>query len=173
MMSIDLDNIPSRVVDAVVDGLARDLVMGRSADPDSCCKCGRRLSLVEVRDSNQADRKKTMTTQQTRTQAEFDAALAKWLEGAQAIINDYMQRWAPQSSTLRVMAGRRYLRIVSDYRSRMAARSEASAWAFIDCQTGDILRPKSWGAPAKHARGNLFDKLGGLGGIGPYGPAYL
>jgi hypothetical protein len=34
---------------------------------------------------------------------------------------------------------------------------------------GDILRPATWNAPAKHARGNLFDNFGGM--KSSYGPA--
>jgi hypothetical protein len=44
---------------------------------------------------------------------------------------------------------------------------------FIDKKTGDIFKSASWRAPAKHARGNLFDPSNGLQFIGPYGPAYL
>lgn len=45
--------------------------------------------------------------------------------------------------------------------------------SFIDLHNGDILKPASWKAPAKHARGNILDADGGLKLIGPYGPAYL
>jgi len=57
----------------------------------------------------------------------------------------------------------KYLRVVRD----------RSAWAFVDKTTGDILKPASWAAPAKHARGNIFDQAGGMAHIGPYGPNYL
>lgn len=48
-----------------------------------------------------------------------------------------------------------------------------SAWAFVDRTNGDVLKPATWRAPAKHARGNIFDDKGGMGSMGPYGPAYL
>jgi len=38
---------------------------------------------------------------------------------------------------------------------------------------GDIRKPASWKAPAKHARGNITDEKEGMGWMGPYGPAYL
>jgi hypothetical protein len=38
---------------------------------------------------------------------------------------------------------------------------------------GDILKAASWKAPAKHARGNVFDGNWGIGSVGVYGPAYL
>ena len=49
----------------------------------------------------------------------------------------------------------------------------SAAWAFVDRTNGDVLKPASWNAPAKHARGNILDGQNGLGSIGPYGPAYL
>jgi len=50
--------------------------------------------------------------------------------------------------------------------------SSKSAYAFIEMATGDLLKPATWKAPAKHARGNIFAE-NPLGGCGPYGMAYL
>ena len=44
---------------------------------------------------------------------------------------------------------------------------------FVDKTNGDVLKPASWKAPAKHARGNIFDVKNGLDWMGPHGPAYL
>lgn len=38
---------------------------------------------------------------------------------------------------------------------------------------GDVFRPASWKAPAKHARGNIYALDGGLGCCGPYGVEYM
>jgi len=51
-------------------------------------------------------------------------------------------------------------------------------WAFIALtdevtkaqQVGDLLKPASWRAPAKHSRGNVIT---GTAAYGPYGPEYL
>lgn len=59
--------------------------------------------------------------------------------------------------------GTRYVKITRD----------GSAHAFVDRTTGDVLKPATWKAPAKHARGNIFDAHNGLGSMGEYGPAYL
>ncbi len=48
-----------------------------------------------------------------------------------------------------------------------------SVHSFVDIATGDVLKPAGWKAPAKHARGNIFDEHNGLGSMGPYGPQYL
>ena len=50
---------------------------------------------------------------------------------------------------------------------RYRIKRDNSAFAFVDKATGDVLKPASWSAPAKHAAHN------GLANIGPYGPQYL
>jgi hypothetical protein len=37
---------------------------------------------------------------------------------------------------------------------------------------GDVLKPASWKAPAKGARGNIFDEHNGLNRMTEYGPEY-
>lgn len=60
--------------------------------------------------------------------------------------------------------GKKYIRVVED---------DARVFLFVDKTTGNILKPAGWKAPAKHARGNIFDDTKGLGQVGLYGPAYL
>jgi hypothetical protein len=67
------------------------------------------------------------------------------------------------ANEFRVNFGTRYVRVMRG----------TSAHAFIDRSNGDVLKPATWKAPAKHARGNIFDASNGLGSMGPYGPAYL
>jgi hypothetical protein len=55
--------------------------------------------------------------------------------------------------TLSVEAGRRYIRIVR------ADGGSRSVYGFVDTTNGDILKPASWKAPAKHARGNIFNPM--------------
>lgn len=74
--------------------------------------------------------------------------------------------------------GTRYIRVDKVERNTgpdKASRplNRQSAWAFIDRTTGDVLKPATFKAPAKHARGNIFDPQNGMGSMGPYGPAYL
>ena len=52
--------------------------------------------------------------------------------------------------------GRKYVKLISD----------GSVCAFIEKNTGDIYKPASWKAPAKHVRGNIFSKEGGFEAIG-------
>jgi len=66
-----------------------------------------------------------------------------------------------------ISQGTRYVKI-----SRIGPAVNA-VWAFVDRTNGDVLKPATWRAPAKHARGNIFDTSGGMGSITSFGPAYL
>jgi hypothetical protein len=58
--------------------------------------------------------------------------------------------------------GRKYVKIIHD----------KSVYAFIEMGSGDIYKPASWNAPAKHVRGNIFGN-DPLAGTGVYGVDYL
>ena len=98
--------------------------------------------------------------------------LDRWLWSAQDLVNKYYATNFDilTPSLLEMSDGRRYIRIdtIND-----GGRGQRSVWAFIDKKTGDILKPAGYKAPAKHARGNLFDSNSGLGSLTPHGPAYL
>jgi hypothetical protein len=98
--------------------------------------------------------------------------LDRWLWSAQDIVNQNYARNFQRltASVLEMSDGRRYIRVdvIND-----GGRGQRSVWAFIDKKTGDILKPAGYKAPAKHARGNLFDSVGGVGSLTPYGPKYL
>lgn len=44
---------------------------------------------------------------------------------------------------------------------------------FVSKSNGDVLKAASWATPAKHARGNIFNKDNGAGAINKYGTNYL
>ncbi len=110
----------------------------------------------------------------------FDAKLATFVAGAQAIIDADVERQVDDAPdyqaadieellkrTLSTEHGRRYVRVV------VSDKVQRSAFCFVDKTNGNVLKPASWKSPAKHARGNIFDDNNGLGLMGPYGPAYL
>ncbi len=101
----------------------------------------------------------------------FDQALKGFLKGAQDIINKHFKQDFPslKPSLLTVKPGKKYIKIISKAQSG----SGSSVWAFIDKASGDILKPATWKAPAKHARGNIYDQYNGIRSITPYGPGYL
>lgn len=71
---------------------------------------------------------------------------------------------------IRVELGNKFIKITSDN----------SCWGFISrvddvlkgspIKKGDLLKPASYKAPARHARGNILD---GTANYGVYGPEYL
>lgn len=66
-----------------------------------------------------------------------------------------------------LVPGRKYTKVVAERDGH-----PTSVYAFIDNTTGDLFKPAGWGAPAKHARGNINNESG-LKACGPYGVAYL
>lgn len=74
------------------------------------------------------------------------------------------------ASQLEMSDGRRYIRIDC---IRDGGRGQRSVYAFIDKETGDVLRAAGYKSPAKHARGNLFDTLQGTEMLTPHGIGYL
>lgn len=93
---------------------------------------------------------------------------------------DFVQQHKP--STLELDDGRLFIRvwkqghgILGGSRSAFAfiAKQDGQSKAMGTYKRGDIFKPATWKAPAKHARGNLFDAHQGLEFVGPYGMAYL
>lgn len=60
-----------------------------------------------------------------------------------------------------------------DLQKRIRVVRRDSVHCFVCKETGNVLKAASYKAPAKHARGNIFDSSNGLAKMGPYGPAYL
>jgi hypothetical protein len=103
------------------------------------------------------------------TKSEFAAKLNDFIEGCQRINHAHMDRHFPTlaKSTFSQMRGKRYVRVVIE------SPGHKSVHCFVDQTNGDVLKAAGWKAPAKHARGNIFDEANGLGTMGEYGPAYL
>ena len=98
--------------------------------------------------------------------------LDRWLWTAQEVINKYYANRFDilTPSQLEMSDGRRYIRIDS---VMDGGQGQRSVYAFIDKMTGDVLRAAGYKGPAKHARGNLFDSLGGTEMLTPHGIGYL
>jgi hypothetical protein len=98
----------------------------------------------------------------------FREVFRDFLAFCQKISDEYMDKHFPTlgKATFEAMEGGRYIRIVK------REVSSRSAHLFIDKTNGDILKAAGWNAPAKHARGNIFDRASWKT-VGPYGAAYL
>ena len=92
----------------------------------------------------------------------------KFIAGAQDMLDAYAKDQGLHcKETLTMDTGSKNIRIVKEL------HGGRSAWAFVNLNTGDILKPASWKVPAKHARGSVLEDDYGVSKVGPYGPAYL
>jgi len=104
---------------------------------------------------------------------EFESRLQVWLEGAQKIIDktykqSFSKLWELElTPKLKLVAGKKYVKVVA------VNPDQSIVFAFINMKTGDVLKPASWKRPAKHARGNIFNRDDGLDCVTPYGIKYL
>ena len=108
----------------------------------------------------------------TEADPAFDRAANTFLKRAQQIVDGHMKKDFPNlpRRVLSFTKGKKYWRVVA---KDQGVSPSGSAWAFINTENGDVLKPASWKAPAKHARGNIYDAHGGTKTVGPYGPAYM
>ena len=68
---------------------------------------------------------------------------------------------------LELTKGRKYAKIVK-------VDNQRTVHSFVDLRNGDILMAATFNAPAKHARGNIFDHNCGVGtAVTVYGARYL
>jgi hypothetical protein len=94
----------------------------------------------------------------------FEVAFDIFFAGCKRIYTDYCNIGGYSiRDEFRCEVGKRYVKVVRG----------GGVHCFVDKTTGDVLKPASWKAPAKHARGNIFDAKNGLASMGPHGPAYL
>lgn len=100
----------------------------------------------------------------------FETRLATFVEGCERIAEDNRARSFPNVpiDTFHVIKGKRYVKI-----ARGRGPGDMSVHVFVDKTNGDVLKAAGWKAPAKHARGNIYNEDNGLGCMGPYGAAYL
>ena len=64
-----------------------------------------------------------------------------------------------QDLQFKIESGRKYFKINQcEKRNGSDQYSSRSVHAFVDKKTGDVYKPASWKAPAKHVRYNLLDE---------------
>lgn len=91
----------------------------------------------------------------------FDSLFKDFLK----YIGEVVEAHTNKDPELTAEAGKKYIRVVRSDIGR-------SVYCFVDMTTGDILKPASWKAPAKHARGNIYNPMTWTC-VGPFGIAYL
>ena len=88
---------------------------------------------------------------------DFDAAVSALLEGIEAKYNKLFPTHA-HKMTLSLAAGSKFIKVIEG----------GSVWGFIakrdgshkgiPFKQGDVFKPASWSAAAKHVRGSIFDE---------------
>lgn len=106
----------------------------------------------------------------------FGGALAAYLLHCQSLISEHTKKHSPalwkngQKEILEIRTGRRYVKVV-----RLMVNGQESVHSFIDMTNGDVLKPATWRAPAKHARGNIYEGQEDPSkyGVNHFGPMYI
>jgi hypothetical protein len=101
--------------------------------------------------------------------AGFSDRLDGFLSRVQNMLDSHYRKEYPNNPVPQVQAvtGRRYVKVIR------TVQGSGSVYCFIDRGNGDVLKPASYAAPAKHARSNIYSDDYGLSGVGPYGASYL
>jgi len=93
----------------------------------------------------------------------FSTVLDGFLEKWEGVIDRWYRSQYTNLTppTLQSKKGKKYIKISKVERNATGGSVEA----FIDMSTGDIFKPASYSAPAKHARGNIFSDDNGMEAI--------
>ena len=101
----------------------------------------------------------------TSSEDSFDERFEIFFKGCKKIYSDYMDKNFPENirDEFSYKKGRRYMKVIRG----------GSVHCFVDRKNGNVLKAASWNAPAKHARGNIFESDNGLGCMREFGTVYL
>jgi len=106
------------------------------------------------------------------TDEEFNERFAGFVSKIQReITNYYRNKFAIlQIPNVKFLVGSKYIKLVTTSRGDRGS----SVYCFVNKSTGDIYKAASYAAPAKHARGNIFDEDYAWGkAVNIYGGTYL
>jgi hypothetical protein len=99
------------------------------------------------------------------TRAEFEIALEAFRAAAEEIVREHFARNDYTFAVPNVeiaSRGKRFAKLVSTESDPQTGekRGQTMVHSFVEIATGDIYKPASFKAPAKHARGNITDNAG-------------
>jgi hypothetical protein len=95
----------------------------------------------------------------------FQGPFEKWFKQCDSLYQDGRRK--KLGYHLNYKFGRKYIKVLS------STGNQTGTWAFVELETGNIYKPAGWRKPAKHARGNIFDKDGGMKYMQWTGPMYM
>ena len=100
----------------------------------------------------------------------WDAALEAFKDGVQKLQDDYIKTMDYTHLHGTKVTSEDALKFTKVFINEPGGNKRI--YCFIDRNNGDILKPATFSAPAKGARGNIFDADHGMKRMGPHGPAY-
>jgi hypothetical protein len=98
--------------------------------------------------------------------------ISKFLNSLKTRLNEYKERnKLTYFSSYDVYAteGQKYFKVFKSEKTETGAEQHRAIVAFIDKTTGDIFKPASFMAPAKHSRGNINSEHDGMEAINEMG----
>jgi hypothetical protein len=107
--------------------------------------------------------------------------LVSWLDGVRKIHSDYITENYThlQPNVFTLEEGGKFIRVVTSgttgsHRSVYCfiAKVDSTTKVLGTVKAGDVLKSASWKAPARHARGNIFDSSNGLAQCNSHGVNY-
>lgn len=111
----------------------------------------------------------------TTTTPEF----VSWLNSCQSLLDEDRKNNFPslERVVLVVEEGTKFIRVIRTGLGASVfafiAKSSFSNKSFGTVTAGDIYKPATYKAPAKHSRGSIFDSSNGMNRMTVYGPEYL
>ena len=98
----------------------------------------------------------------------FEKALTAWVAHCQGLVSTHFKDNLSNLSIPEISftVGRKYVKVISE-------DNQTFVWAFINMENGDIMKPASWKAPAKHARGNIYADDKGHNCVTAHGVVYM
>lgn len=105
---------------------------------------------------------------------QFETALSSFKENLETLFSETKHPFVKNNYDVSICFehGRKYIKALVQ-KAWNSGYTNSDLYCFIDKTTGDILKPASWKAPAKHARGNIFSSDSGMSCCTRYGVKYL
>jgi hypothetical protein len=111
---------------------------------------------------------------------DFNATIETFRAAVEKMMNDNSEQMYARDGMTRsfvnlvtLEAGPKFVRVVrQEKRLDTGEINHRSVYCFVQKDNGDILKAAGWKAPAKTARGSIYNAEQ-LKGCGPYGVAYL
>lgn len=111
-----------------------------------------------------------MATETVKKVNEDTTEFVGYIQKLQKLHDDYYAKMynnlTPPSIEFNV--GSKFIKVIRQERHGNILAGQ-SVQSFVNRETGDIMKPATWRAPAKHARGNIFSAQNGMEAVSENG----